>query len=463
MNTDTIASISTAPGESGIGIIRISGKDAVNITNKIYTDKNGDHSFSKYKTHTIHYGFISDENEILDEVMVSLMKAPNSYTKEDVVEINCHGGTRVCRRILDLVLSTGARIADPGEFTKRAFLNGRLDLTRAEAVMDTIRSQSDISLKQSVRQLRGSLYELLNNICNVILYEIAHIEAALDDPDSISLEGYDEILSDKTDKISRQINDLISSYDEGRIIKEGIRTVILGLPNAGKSSLLNILLNEDRAIVTDIPGTTRDALTESVRIGDINLVITDTAGIRQTEDVIENIGIGKAIDAANDADLIIYVADSTSESVINNEEVISLLKSKPNIILLNKADLSKADTIRFLNDLVKNDISPGALISTSMVTGEGIDELKKTIYDMFLADRIQNDDQVIITNLRHVGYLRSAIESLNKVKGSIDAGVSEDLYVIDLTDAYRHLASITGTEVSEDIVNEIFSKFCMGK
>lgn len=481
MNEETIASISTTPGESGIGIIRISGEDAINFASKLYTDKHGDHSLVSFKTHTIHYGFISDmSGNMIDEVMVSVMKAPNSYTRENVVEINCHGGIRVCRNILNEIVNAGARIAEPGEFTKRAFLNGRLDLTRAEAVMDTIRAQSDISLKQSVSQLRGSLYDLLKGICSEILYEIAHIEAALDDPDSISLDGYDKELSKKIESIQTRIKSLIISYDEGRILTEGVRTVILGNPNAGKSSLLNNLMGEERAIVTDIPGTTRDTLTEKILIGDISLVITDTAGIRKTEDTIEKIGISAAKKIADTADLIIYVADSLSYTEIDDEDIIGILKTKPCIVLLNKSDLEitgkntnnnitnnnisgNADNnvSKFYNSITE--IEPAAVISTSMITGEGISELKHTIQRLFYNEEITGDNQVIITNLRHVKLLKEAYNALENVKAGIGSGASEDLYCIDLTDAYRALAAITGAEVSEDIVNEIFSKFCMGK
>ncbi len=324
------------------------------------------------------------------------MKSPNSYTKEDVIEINCHGGIRICKTILETVINAGARIADPGEFTKRAFLNGRLDLTRAEAVMDAIRANSDMALTSSINHIRGSLYNKLNNICSVLLYEIAFIESALDDPDSISTEGYSSKLYEKIDDISKDINKLIKSYDEGKIISEGINTVIIGKPNAGKSSLLNALMDEDRAIVTDIPGTTRDILTEKIRLGQIVLNITDTAGIRETEDLVENIGVNKA----------------------------------------------------------KGEI----LLSLSSVLPFG-----SKITDLFLDGDIISNDEIIITNMRHVEQLKNALISLQKVKESIDMDMPEDFYSIDLTDAYSALAKITGAEVSEDIVNEIISKFCVGK
>lgn len=469
MNKDTIASISTALSESGIGIIRISGQDAISIADQIYTDKNGTHNLKSQKSHTIHYGYIvNTSGEIIDEVMISVMKAPNSYTREDVVEINCHGGVRMCRNILDTVLNTGARLADPGEFTKRAFLNGRLDLTRAEAVMDTIRASSDTALDQSVRQLRGELYRLLDNICSDILYEIAHIEAVLDDPDSYDTEDYDDELSAKIDSISSDIQRLIKSYDEGRLLSEGIRTSILGNPNAGKSSLMNLLYGDNRAIVTNVPGTTRDTLTETVRLDDVTIVLTDTAGIRETDDEIERIGVSRAIDSARDSDLIIYVADASNNLELEEPTLCDLLRSSKLILLLNKCDLTDdsgktAHVDQIKEEFSKHDIKPDVILSTSMITLEGLSELKSAIREMFYNGDLRSDHQMVITNLRHVECLKEALISLDKVRSSIEAGVSEDLYCIDLTDAYRALARITGAEVNEDIVNEIFSKFCMGK
>lgn len=465
MNLDTIAAISTSLNESGIGIIRISGDNAINIADSIFVNKNKKHTFINYKTHTIHYGFIIDEDEtIIDEVMVSLMMAPNSYTKEDVVEINCHGGIRVCRNILERVLSVGARVAEPGEFTKRAFLNGRIGLTQAEAVMDIIRSESDIALNNSINQLRGNLNDKLNNICSDLLYQIAFIESALDDPDSISLDGYDEKLTGICDDIISLIDDLIHSYDEGRILSEGIETVILGKPNAGKSSLLNALLGEDRAIVTDIPGTTRDTLTEKIKLGDIILHITDTAGIRNTSDPVEAIGVSKAQNAIFNADLIIYVADSSVDIDDNDKDIINSLTDKKVIVLLNKADLDqKTDNAAIKNIFEANNINTEIFINASIKNNEGLEELKNVIKELFYNEKLSTHNQIIITNLRHVDLLKKAKISLSKVIDSINAGVSEDFYSIDLTDAYSYLATITGREVSEDIVNEIFSKFCMGK
>jgi len=464
MNTDTIAAIATSLNESSIGIIRISGSDSISIADTIFINKNKEHKLHSYKSHTIHYGYIIDGENIIDEVMISIMKAPNSYTREDVVEINCHGGIRVCKSILDVVLNSGAIMAEPGEFTKRAFLNGRLDLTQAEAVMDVIRSESDLALNNSINQLRGTLNSQLNNICSSILYQIAFIESALDDPDSISLEGYSEKLTSICNETILLLDKLIRSYDEGRILSEGINTVILGKPNAGKSSLLNILLNEERAIVTNIPGTTRDTLTEKIRLGDVILHVTDTAGIRNTTDPIELIGVEKARQAIDTSDLILYIVDSSYPIDEDDIEIIKSIKEKNVIVLLNKSDLNQITTKKDINiKFEEYSVLVKSIISTSVKNNHGIDQLKDIIREMFYSDEIKKNDQIIITNLRHVDLLKKAKCSLQKVIKSIEDEMSEDFLTIDLTDAYTFLSTITGREVTEDIVNEIFSKFCMGK
>ena len=341
MKTDTIAAISTAMTNSGIGIIRISGDEAISIANKIVVFKNNHKKLIDMKSHTIHYGFIYDGNDFIDEVMVSVMKAPYSYTTEDTVEINCHGGIMVMNTILEVVIKNGARLAEPGEFTKRAFLNGRIDLTKAEAVMDVINSKNVYAMKSSAKQLKGEVYSVIKGLRDDIIYEIAFIESALDDPEHISLEGYPEKLSLKTKDLLSKIDNLIKKYDNGKIIKEGINTVIVGKPNVGKSSLLNLLAGEDKAIVTDIAGTTRDVLEESVRMNDILLNIIDTAGIRNTEDVVEKIGVDKAKKYASDADLIIFVIDSSVPLEETDKEIIELIKDKKVIVLLNKSDLKQ--------------------------------------------------------------------------------------------------------------------------
>lgn len=461
MKTDTIAAIATALSNSGIGIIRISGEDAVSITDKMIVNKNHNSFINKMKSHTIHYGFVVDEKrEVVDEVMVSLMKKPNSFTTEDIVEINCHGGVLVMKRILELVIKNGARLAEPGEFTKRAFLNGRIDLSEAEAVMDVISSKNDIALKSSVKQLRGSVYHKIKNIRDSIIYEIAFIESALDDPEHISLDGYPEKLSDKVDMISLDVEKLLSTAESGKIIKEGISTVIVGKPNAGKSSLLNILAGEDKAIVTEIAGTTRDILEEDINLHGINLHVIDTAGIRSTEDIVEKIGVEKARKYALEADLIIYVVDSSVPLDENDIQIIHIIKDKKCIVLFNKSDLDSKISIDDLKLRLGSNVS---VIKTSTKENKGIDDFEQTVMEMFFHGDISVNEELLITNMRHKEALMEALSSLNQVKKSLDANMPEDFYSIDLMSAYASLGKITGEEVEEDLVNEIFSKFCMGK
>ncbi len=463
MKTDTIAAIATALSESGIGIIRISGDEAIPIADKIFRSKSGKSILLKVESHTIHYGFIVDNrlNNILDEVMVSVMKAPRSYTSEDTVEINCHGGVLMMQKILELVLQNGARMAEPGEFTKRAFLNGRIDLVKAEAVMDVIHSQNELALASSVSQLKGSLSKVIRSLRAAILYEIAFIESALDDPEHISLEGYPENLKKNVDSFIDKISKLIASADNGKLIKEGIQTVIVGKPNAGKSSLLNLLVGEDRAIVTEIAGTTRDVLQESIRLHGIGLHIIDTAGIRSTEDIVEKIGVEKAKKYAADADLIIYVVDASVPLDESDAEIFSIIQEKNTIILLNKSDLDCIVEEENLLTFVTNENV--RVIKTSTKDNIGIDVLENTIKELFFQGDIKINDEVVITNLRHKEALQDAYESLHQVIRSLEDEMPEDFYSIDLMSAYASLGKIIGEEVGEDLVNEIFSKFCMGK
>ncbi len=463
MRTDTIAAIATALSESGIGIIRISGDEAITIADKIFRTKSGKSILLKVESHTIHYGFIVDNrlNHILDEVMVSVMKAPRSYTSEDTVEINCHGGVLMMQKILELVLRNGARMAEPGEFTKRAFLNGRIDLAKAEAVIDVIHSQNELALASSVSQLKGSLSEVVQGLRAAILYEIAFIESALDDPEHISLEGYPEKLKKNVDSFIDKISKLIASADNGKLIKEGIQTVIVGKPNAGKSSLLNLLVGEDRAIVTEIAGTTRDVLQESIRLHGIGLHIIDTAGIRSTEDVVEKIGVEKAKKYAADADLIIYVVDASVPLDESDAEIFSIIQEKNTIILLNKSDLDCMVEEENLLTFVTNENV--RVIRTSTKDNTGIDILENTIKELFFQGDIKINDEVVITNLRHKEALQDAYESLHQVIRSLEDEMPEDFYSIDLMSAYASLGKIIGEEVGENLVNEIFSKFCMGK
>ena len=457
MKKDTIAAIATAMSNSGIGIVRISGEESFDIIQKIYRGKT-DKNLRAQKSHTIHYGYIVDGEEMIDEVLVMLMKGPHSFTGEDTVEIDCHGGVYVVKKILETVIKYGARPAEPGEFTKRAFLNGRMDLSKAEAVIDIIHSQNEYALKSSVSQLKGSVHKKIAEIRKEILYHTAFIETALDDPEHISVDGYGDKLKVTVDNLLEQIHQLLITSDNGRMIKEGIQTVIVGKPNAGKSSLLNVLVGEERAIVTDIEGTTRDILEEHIQLQGISLNIMDTAGIRETKDVVEKIGVDKARNHASEADLIIYVVDASRQLDENDEEIIEMIRDKQAIVLLNKSDLETVVTKEMLKEKIDK---PMILISAK--EEEGIHELEETLKRMFFHGKISFNDEVYITNVRHKTALAEAEESLKKVIVSIESGMPEDFYSIDLLDAYESLGSITGETIGEDLVNEIFSKFCMGK
>lgn len=465
MRTDTIAAIATAVSDSGIGIIRISGDDAIEVADRVYRSKNKKKRLTKVESHTIHYGFIYDEDELIDEVMVVVMKAPNTYTREDVVEIDCHGGILVMNKILDVILRNGCRLAEPGEFTKRAFLNGRIDLSRAEAVMDIIHSKNEFALKSSIKQLKGAVSDRVRSLREDILYEIAYIESALDDPEHISLEGYHEKLEAKALKISSELKKLIDSADNGKMLKDGINTVIVGKPNAGKSSLLNILVGEDKAIVTSVAGTTRDVLEESIKLHGIGLNIIDTAGIRDTEDEVEKIGVDKARKYAENADLIIYVVDASRELDENDEEIIRLIADKKVIVLLNKTDLEQVVTEEQIIEKIScvSENKTTRIIRTSTKENTGIDEFEQTIKELFFHGEISVNDEIYITNQRHKEALVEANESMKLVLQSLEDDMPEDFYSIDLMSAYASLGRIIGEEVGDDLVNEIFSKFCMGK
>ena len=457
MRKDTIAAISTAMTNSGIGIVRISGEEAFDIIKRIYKGKKYK-DLSKVKCHTIHYGYIMDGEETIDEVLVMIMRGPHSYTGEDTVEINCHGGVFVVKKILETVIKYGARPADPGEFTKRAFLNGRMDLSQAEAVIDVINSKNEYALKSSVSQLKGNVQKKIKEVRSEIIYHTAFIETALDDPEHISVDGYGEKLRVTVDKLLEELDELLKTSDNGRIIKEGIKTVIVGKPNAGKSSLLNVLVGEDRAIVTDIAGTTRDILEESIQLQGISLNIMDTAGIRDTEDIVEKIGVDKAKAHANEADLVIYVVDASRELDENDFEIMEMIQDKKSVVLLNNSDLDTVVT----KDMVKVHIDK-PMIEISAKEESGIRELEETLKNMFFHGEISFNDEVYITNIRHKTAIQNAYDSLQKVIMSIDNDMPEDFYSIDLLDAYESLGSITGETIGEDLVNEIFSKFCMGK
>lgn len=457
MSQDTIAAIATGMTNSGIGIVRISGEEAFSVIDRIYKSK-GNKLLSKEKSHTIHYGYIYDGEDMVDEVLVSVMRAPRTYTGEDTVEINCHGGLFVVQKVLEAALKYGARMAEPGEFSKRGFLNGKMDLSKAEAVMDLIHSKSEYAYKNSLNQLKGNLFAKIKECREKLIYEIAFIESALDDPEHIDINGYSEKLKVTVKELERELVKLIDSSMNGKIIKEGIKTVIVGKPNAGKSSLLNVLLGEERAIVTDIEGTTRDVLEESINLGGIKLVMMDTAGIRDTEDIVEKIGVEKAKDHVKDADFIMYVVDSSKPLDENDNEIFKMLKNKKALVLLNKMDLHTVVT----EDEIKRK-TESEVISISAKENLGIDVLTEKIKQMFLQGQIDFNEDIMITNIRHKNLLEEALESLKMVEQSIENNMPEDFYSIDLMSAYTALGYIIGEEVEDDLVNEIFSKFCMGK
>lgn len=458
MKTDTIAAIATAMSNSGIGIVRISGDEALDVADRIFRPKKGSRKVSDMETHTIHYGYVIDGEEVVDEVMLLIMKAPRSYTCEDTIEIDCHGGVLVMKKILETVLKYGARPAEPGEFTKRAFLNGRIDLSQAESVIDVINAQNELALKSSVSQLQGAVLEKIKDIRAVVLHEIAFIESALDDPEHVSLDGYPEQLHGIMSDAHAKVKKLLDSSDNGKMLKEGINTAIVGKPNAGKSSLLNILVGEERAIVTEIAGTTRDILQEQIQIGGIGLNVIDTAGIRDTEDIVEKIGVNKSREYIEKADLIIYVVDSSTELDENDQEIIEAIQDKKAIVLLNKSDLDAKTDATVLEKRLNKPI-----LSISAKNNTGIHELEKLIEEMFFSGKLSFNDEVYITNIRQKNALAEAESSLKMVLQSIDDGMPEDFFTIDMMNAYEVLGTIIGESVGEDLVNEIFSKFCMGK
>lgn len=468
MKTDTIAAIATGLSASGISVIRISGDDALDIIDRIFYKKRKelDHETEGYvnpkisekESHTVNYGFIYDGDTLIDEVMVLLMKAPRSYTRENVVEIDCHGGIIVTKKILETVIKYGARPAEPGEFTKRAFLNGRIDLSQAEAVIDILNAKNEYALKNSMNQLKGNILEKIKEIRANIIRDVAFIEAALDDPEHISIDDFGDELYQRCDENLRDLTKLLENSDNGRMIKEGIKTVIIGKPNAGKSSLLNNLLKEERAIVTDIAGTTRDTLEETIYLNGLCLNVIDTAGIRSTEDIVEKIGVNKAKEVAEGADLIIYVVDASRELDSNDYEIIELIKDRNSIVLLNKIDLNKVIDSKKIEELTHKPV-----IEISAKQNIGITKLEEAIKDMFFEGKISFNDEIYITNIRHKTAIQDGITSIEQVKNSIDAGMPEDFYSIDLMNAYEVLGEIIGESVGEDLVNTIFSEFCMGK
>lgn len=458
---DVIAAIASGLTQSGIGIIRLSGSHVLDVVKKIFKPYHKKIDIAQMKTYTAHYGFIvdpDDNDDIVDECIILYMKGPHSYTGEDTVEIDVHGGTYLCQKTLELICRHGARLAEPGEYSKRAFLNGRMDLTQAEAVMDVIAADNENALKNSVKQLKGDLKEQIVKMRDQIIHENAYIEYALDDPEHVSLERYPEKLKKIVNELIEKLQKFIDSAGEGRLVKEGLKTVIVGKPNAGKSSLLNVLLKEERAIVTNVPGTTRDTLEEHAIVGGIPLNIVDTAGIHNTDDVVEKIGVDKAIEVIEDADLILYVVDATQNLTKEDQQIIEKIKEKKVIVLLNKSDLN----IKIKQEEILQWISAKVIV-TSMTEQSGMEEFVNVLKDMFFQGELSMNQEVMITNNRQKQAMEKALESLKQVLFSIENGMSEDFYTIDLMDSYEQLGYIIGESVNDDLVNEIFKDFCTGK
>ena len=455
---DTIAAVATPLSSAGIGIIRISGPKAFTVADRVFQEAGQKAPLLEAPTHTIHYGHIVEDGRIIDEVLVMVMRAPRSYTTEDTVEINCHGGVLVLRKVLDLVLRNGARTAEPGEFTRRAFLNGRIDLAQAESVMDLIESKNEYAMRGSINTLKGKFSEKIRSLRSEILYQNAYLEAALDDPEHISLDGFSEKLITEDEKWITTLSSLISQFHNGRILREGIRTVILGRPNVGKSSLMNLLMGEERAIVTNVAGTTRDTLEEYLTINEMGLTLVDTAGIRETEDVVEKIGVERARQNAEAADLILYVVDGSENLQEEDYEIMELIRTRKAIVILNKNDLDMQMLPRELEFLVQKKVIP-----FSAKSGEGLNELKTEIQKMFYEGRLTMNDELFMENARQKESLEKAKSSLTMVKNNLLDGMPEDLVSIDLTDAYEELGKVIGESVDEDLINEIFGRFCMGK
>ena len=454
----TIASISTAPGIGGIGIIRMSGEKSFEVLDKIFIAKNKQ-NIDEIKGYTIKYGNIVEDGNVIDEVLVSYFKAPRSYTTENMCEINSHGGTVIVRKILELCLKNGADLAEPGEFTKRAFLNGRIDLAQAESVIDVINAKSDKEAKSGIKQLEGFLSKEIKEIKQEIMDVLVNIEVTIDYPEYDTPEVQQEELSKMLQSVGQRLIKLEKSFDNGKIIKEGIKTAIIGKPNAGKSSLLNAILKEDRAIVTDIAGTTRDTIEEFVTINGIPLKLIDTAGIREASDKVEKIGVEKSIKLAEEADLVIAIFDSSKELTEEDIEILKLIENKKSIILLNKNDLNSviSENDEQLKKASKNILKISALNKT------GIDELYEKISELFNLNEINLDNDILITNVRHKNIISKSLENVKKANGSLNMNMPIDIITIYIKEILEDLGEITGEVVTEDIINEIFSKFCLGK
>lgn len=457
---DTIAAIATAPGEAGIGIVRISGDKSIDLIDKIFRSKEGK-KLSEYKARRITYGYIIDPktDKRVDEVLVSYMKGPNTYTKEDVIEINCHGGMIPVKNILELVLRMGARAADPGEFTKRAFLNGRIDLAQAEAVMDLISAKTEKGFDVALNQLEGSLSKKVTKVRETLLEMLAHVEVSIDfaeeDIDEVTLD----FLLEKSSEVEKDIQKLLDTADTGKILREGLSTVIVGKPNVGKSSLLNALVRESRAIVTDVPGTTRDVIEEHLNIKGIPLRLIDTAGIRETEDVVEKIGVEKSKELFNLADLIIVMLDASRELMEEDKQIINLIGQKKALIIINKTDLPQKLNFEEIETIIENK----KIIKVSLVEEKGLEEIEDALVEMVYQGQVRAKDSLLVTNIRHKNALERALESIKDSTKAIKQQLPLDFVEVDIKNTWEALGEITGDSVGEDLLDHIFKNFCIGK
>ncbi|GEN49290.1 tRNA uridine-5-carboxymethylaminomethyl(34) synthesis GTPase MnmE [Ligilactobacillus pobuzihii] len=455
---DTIAAISTPPGEGAISIVRMSGEESLKVIAKIFKGKN----LQDVRTHTINYGHIVDPetNEEIDEVMVSVMRGPKTFTREDIIEINCHGGIVPTNKILQLLLQNGARLAEPGEFTKRAFLHGRIDLTQAESVMDLIRAKTDRSMKVALNQLDGNLSKLIKNLRQDILDTLAQVEVNIDYPEYDDVETMTtKILKEKATEVKAQIEELLRTANQGKIMRDGLATAIVGRPNVGKSSLLNYLLHEDKAIVTDVAGTTRDVIEEYVNIRDVPLKLVDTAGIRDTEDKVEKIGVERSRKAIEKADLVMVLLNASEALTSEDRRLLELTQGKKRIVILNKTDLPRKIDMTEVKQLVGGE----ELLSTSVLKNDGLDELEEQIAKMFFNGIENSQTTVMLTNSRHIALLHRAKDSLQSVLDGIESGMPVDLCQIDMTDAWDDLGEITGDSYQDELLDQLFSQFCLGK
>ncbi|PHK50144.1 tRNA uridine-5-carboxymethylaminomethyl(34) synthesis GTPase MnmE [Staphylococcus edaphicus] len=459
MDLDTITSISTPMGEGAIGIVRLSGVEAVNIADKLYKGKE---KLEDVPSHTINYGHIIDpeSNEVVEEVMVSVLRAPKTFTREDIVEINCHGGILTINRILELTMTHGARMADPGEYTKRAFLNGRIDLSQAEAVMDFIRSKTDRASKVAMNQIEGRLSDMIKRQRQSILEILAQVEVNIDYPEYDDVEdATTEVLLGKSNEIKTEINKLLDTGTQGKIMREGLSTVIVGKPNVGKSSMLNNLIQDNKAIVTEVPGTTRDTLEEYVNVRGVPLRLVDTAGIRDTEDIVERIGVERSRKALGEADLILFVLNYNEALTDEDRKLYEVIKNEDAIVIVNKMDLDK----RLDLEEVKEMIGDMPLIQTSMLKQEGIDQLEIQIRDLFFGGDVQNQDMTYVSNSRHISLLKQARNSIQDAIDAAESGVPMDMVQIDLTRTWEILGEIIGESASDELIDQLFSQFCLGK